>query len=794
MAVELTKVALWIETVEPGKPLGFLDANIRLRRLAARRLFDLMRFARAFPTPPTSPSPATIRRPPKTSRSATAPTKASSRAPLTSPAPRRSNSQLPPLAEAYRAFRQLPEDTVADIDAKRDRFYSAIHDPRLQNLTQAANLYIAAFLTPKTQQQTLDPRTGVIPTTEDVWTAMRAGTVYGPRIGAVHQLASIARSFHWPLEFPDIMNAGGFDIVLGNPPWERIKLQEQEFFAAREPAIAEALNAAARGRLISKLKDAPPNSREGLLHAEFEMVKRTAEAASVFARVPGLDGGRFQLTGRGDVNTYALFAELFSSLTAPNGRAGIIVPTGLITDLGTSLFFSDLIDQKRLVQSLAFDNQRRIFPAIHPDTPFTLFTMGDAKESPRFGTYLLDIADLDDPRRLCKLTPSEIAAFNPNTRNAPLFRSESDAELSALIHSRIPVLLNTSRGAEGNPWDFDYLTKMFDMASSSAFFRESGTFAQKPRGTEIFEDDQIWRPLYEAKMINLYDHRWGQFDAGGKVELLERDAKTRLNLEPQPRYWVTQAKLDERLGRRWNRGWMLGWRDITNATNERTVIVSLYPRVGVGHTIRNIFIDMAPELIACFLANLSSLTVDYSSRQKVGGTHLTVEMIQQLPVLPPTAYTSTDLDFLVPRVLELTYTSHSMTPFARDLGFEGEPYAWDEDRRAILRAELDAWYARAYSLTRNQLRYILDPADIMGPDYPSETFRVLKNSEIRKFGEYRTQRLVLDAWDRMERGELHKPEPYQRPAAGTAPTAVTVSPRSGVTNQPSLQFVEADPE
>ncbi len=89
-----------------------------------------------------------------------------------------------------------------------------------------------------------------------------------------------------------------------------------------------------------------------------------------------------------------------------------------------------------------------------------------------------------------------------------------------------------------------------------------------------------------------------------------------------------------------------------------------------------------------------------------------------------------------------------MTPFARDLGYEGPPFTWNEDRRAVLRAELDAFYARAYGLTHEELRYILDPSDVMGPGYPSETFRVLKENEIRRYGEYRTRRLVLEAWDR----------------------------------------------
>ena len=149
---------------------------------------------------------------------------------------------------------------------------------------------------------------------------------------------------------------------------------------------------------------------------------------------------------------------------------------------------------------------------------------------------------------------------------------------------------------------------------------------------------------------------------------------------------------------------------------------------------------------------------------------------QQFPFFHPSAYSSCDLAFIVPRVLELTYTSHSMVPFARDLGYDGPPFAWDEDRRAHLRAELDALYARAYGLTRDELRYILDPADVKGPDYPSETFRVLKNNEIANYGEYRTARLVLQAWDATETGEV----------TATAPPITVVPPDSA----PALELVD----
>ena len=201
----------------------------------------------------------------------------------------------------------------------------------------------------------------------------------------------------------------------------------------------------------------------------------------------------------------------------------------------------------------------------------------------------------------------------------------------------------------------------------------------------------------------------------------------------------------------------MGWRDITNATNERTVIASLMPLAGVGNKapLLQLPSSISGRHAAAFLGNLSALAFDFVARQKIGGTTLNYFYLKQFPVLPPDRYTEAHLAFIVPRVRELTFTAHDLSGWAQDLGYNGPPFALDPDRRAVLRAELDAYYARLYGLERDELRYILDPADVMGADYPSETFRVLKNGEIRDYGEYRTQRLVLEAWDRLKAGELH---------------------------------------
>ena len=277
-------------------------------------------------------------------------------------------------------------------------------------------------------------------------------------------------------------------------------------------------------------------------------------------------------------------------------------------------------------------------------------------------------------------------------------------------------------------------------------------------------------PLYEAKMIHQFDHRWATYDGTDSRDATEAEKQTP-EFEPTPRYFVPEAEIADRLrAKNWTRFWLMGWRDICRSTDERTVIATAFPRVGCGDTLLLMFPNVpSVSLNACLVANLCSLVQDYAARQKIGGTHLKYNMFKQLPILPPTAYTESDLAFIVPRVLELTYTSNALAPFARDLGYDGKPFAWDEDRRRKLRAELDAHFARAYGLTRDELRYILDPEDSMGPHYPSETFRVLKKNDIARFGEYRTARLVLAAWDAQEGGGPGLPPsaPQALPAAGS---------------------------
>jgi N-6 DNA Methylase len=252
MAVELTKVALWIETVEPGKPLGFLDANIRCGD-SLLGVFDLGVLAQGIPDEAYKPLTGDDK---ETAKYFSARNKAEKKGQGSFdfaggggklPAP-------PPLAPDAKAIRALPEDSAEQIAEKKKRFASGERNPARWAWRTACDLYVAAFLLPKKGGAPANANTVTVPTSAHVWQAISGPSLHGLLVAVGQGAAMEASAFHWPLEFPDVMASGGFDCVLGNPPWERIKLQEQEFFASREPEIANAPNAAARGKLIAKLK------------------------------------------------------------------------------------------------------------------------------------------------------------------------------------------------------------------------------------------------------------------------------------------------------------------------------------------------------------------------------------------------------------------------------------------------------------------------------------------------------------------------------------------------------------
>ncbi|WP_323032131.1 Eco57I restriction-modification methylase domain-containing protein [Brachymonas denitrificans] len=771
MAIELARMALWLEGYEEGRPLGFLDHHLQVGD-ALLGLTDLNVLEQGIAKDAFKPLSGDDKDVCKELAKANA-------AGLKQIAKDLQGKQMllgvdnRSGLEALRAIETLPADTPEQVAAKEQAWRSFLEDAAHSRLAHAADALVGAYLLPKTEDTA-----EAVPTSITLHALLadpqRALSEHAAPIAAARVACEQARVFHWPLAFPQVFAQGGFDCVLGNPPWERIKLQEEEFFATRHRDVAQARNKAERAQRIQWLSEGMlarhlypdlahevhEDEAEKRLYREFVTARRTAEAASVFAHVKGTDGGRYPLTGVGDVNTYALFAETILQIHADSGRAGFIVPTGIATDDSTKAYFGHITQNRRLVSLYDIENREAVFPSVHRSYKFCLLTLGAAEQA-EFVCFATQVSQLADPRRRFTLTPDEFRLINPNTLTCPVFRSERDAELTKKLYRAAPVLMRDAVTAgegkqakvvepEQNPWGISFM-RMLDMSNDSHLFKD-----------ELAADHL---PLYEAKLIHQFDHRWATYTADGNSRDVTLPEKADPDFTVTPRYWVSRAEVEERLCKRdrddnvirqWERDWLMGWRGIARATDERSVIATVMPLAGVGNSCHLVmpFEEISARQVSTLVANISGLVFDFVARQKIGGANFNFYIPKQLPIFSPEGYSEFDFDFIVPRVLALTYTAHDLSGWAQDLGYDGEPFPFDPDRRATLRAELDAYYAKLYGLTRDELRYILDPADVMGADYPSETFRVLKNKELKEFGEYRTQRLVLEAWDKLETGGL----------------------------------------
>lgn len=743
MAVELCRVALWLETLDPGKPLSFLDRNIQCGNSligATPALLD-----KGIPDEAFSPIEgddkaycAEFKKKNKQQRSGQLSLFTYDLQPW---------NRLGNLAASMLSLDSLGDDTLADVRRKQEMYEDLVRSADYEYGQLWADAWCAAFVWKKTKEFPY-------PITEEVFRDIERSPF---RVelwlkDEIKRLRWQYQFFHWHLAFPHIFNlpttdqaaeneqtgwSGGFDVVLGNPPWERVKLQEKEWFAPRRPEIASAPNSAQRRKMIEALaKDDP------VLYATFLDDSREAEGESHFIR----NSSRYPLCGRGDINTYAIFAELTRTILSNIGRVGIIVPSGIATDDTTKFFFQALMESQTLASLYDFENREGLFPGVHRSYKFCLLTLiGPAHPRPaEFVFFAHAVSHLTEPHRHFSLSAEEIALLNPNTRTCPIFRSQRDAELNKSIAMKIPALSYNDGRNSSDEWGFAY-REVLHMSHHAEYFVTTREFLDSALNQRLM-------PLYEAKMIHHFDHRWATYDSNMEdwITLSRSDP----NAVVQPRYWVPPNVVESRIGKEWNYNWNIGWRDITNSTNERTVIFAVLPRTGMGHTLPLALIKS--ELSWLLPTSMSSFIIDYLTRQRLGGTHLTMNFLRQVPVLTPNQHwqhvpwnsTQKVFEFMKPYTLELTYTAWDLQSFAQDCGYDGPPFRWDEVRRFLLRCELDAAYFHLYEIARDDIDYIMD------------TFPIVKRKDEAAHGEFRTKRVILEIYDEMQRA-MESGQAYQ---------------------------------
>ncbi|MFJ8989957.1 Eco57I restriction-modification methylase domain-containing protein [Streptomyces sp. NPDC102279] len=767
MAVELAKVSLWLEALEPGKPLGFLDAHVKHGNGLVGATPKLL--ASGIPTDAFKPIEGD-------EKGIAADLQRRNRAQLGGQDELLFDTAAPVGNTRYAAelgrITAAPADSLTQVRDQESayRIYVGSSD-YLQDL-HAADAWCAAFVWPKQPDAPEAP-------TDQLFRALRGHdrtSVPDATHAEILRLRDAYGFFHWHLEFPEVFSvpksgagvqpktgwAGGFDAVMGNPPWERVKLQEQEFFAERSPEIAKATNAAARKGAIAQLKENPDGQ---LLFKEFEAAKRHSEGESHFLRI----SGRYPLTGRGDINTYAVFSETDRMLTGPRGRTGVIVPTGIATDATTQYFFKELVTSGQLAALYDFENEDKVFPGVHNQMRFCLLALRGTGDRSKPAQMVFKVRQADQiPERRYQLTAEDILRMNPNTGTCPVFSTRRDAEITLGIYHRIPVLIDESR-KDGNPWGVSFMT-MFHMANDSHMFRpdarQDETFEDLLKdgwsleGNVLVRGDERLLPLYEAKMLHHYDHRFSTYE-GATEKQLNKGTLPRLSVEqhqdaaavPMPRYWVPEqdvptGKFDKHgqeiklpgvqsrlCAKNWNRDWIIGFRKICRAADERTAITYAFPKAGLGDS-GNILLPGVGQPAELLYANTVSTILDYVLRQKLGGSNLNFFQFEQLPLLRPQEL-SLHASFIRSRVLELAYTAHDIQAFARDLGDMGTPFRWDLDRRMRIRAELDSLFFHLYGVSPDDASYVLD------------TFNVTRDNDTKVHGTYRTKELILAEYDRM---------------------------------------------
>jgi len=796
MAVELAKTALWLHTFTVGAPLSFLDHHLKIGdSLHGERLPQVQRGLQHL---------GALLLQSEFDRLALAAKNIAQVADLTDVdiAEARLSKQLAQEAAAqvapihavldfWRALRWLVPGWPVDRIGKLPRLFkgSPSPQPSLQKGEGSPNPLRDGLV------KLLEPGQNLV-------TVIGAGRLDGDDAAtrAANELMAKARAlaaretfFHWWTSFPTVFGSGtggGFDAVIGNPPWDRIKLQEVEWFAERSPAIAAQPRAADRKKMIAALQGVRMTQTATHTPPVVDLWAQYAEAserAEANARVLGngkQGSGDFPVLGGGDVNLYSLFVERAQALAAPGGLVALLTPSGIAADKGAAEFFSGLSSTGRLGALFDFENRKVFFPDVHASFKFCTLVFGGPKRrfaQTRCAFYLHSLDELDSqPGRVLTLSADDFARVNPNTGAAPIFRSQRDADITLRLYAQHPVLVrhgveSASMGKQPDVkvWPVKYAT-MFHMTNDSNLFLKADELKKQGFAPAALNR---WRnaagaeavPLYEGKMVQMYDHRAADVVVNAEnlmraaqQEAISQGEKESPSRYPAPQYWVKFSDVAS-LG---DLEYCLGFKDVTAPTNMRTMIAAMAPLAGFGNTLPVLLpADETARanygrIASLLLANLGTFAFDFVARQKVQGQHLNWFVVEQLPVIAPARFNDplpaafaqamraaqlmngqhpqpSVADFVIPQVLALTYTAHDMAPFARDLGYvdsHGQvlpPLVWNEEERRARLAALDALFFYLYGLNAD------DAACIMS------TFPIVREQDEKAFGRYRTRDDVL---------------------------------------------------
>ena len=737
MAVELAKVSLWINSAVENQPLSFLDHRIKQGNSLIGATEELVSSGVSVDAYETSSGRdwhvgndirKRVRQEnkniPDSDKEVQAGLDWSSFS---------SEQEFVDLAEE---IEELGENSIAAVERKAELYDEFEGSVSLNRERLAFDVWTAAFYWP------LDGSASEYPSPNSIEKVRREAPDeladidgdLGDMCARAGELSETHSFFHWELEFPLVYNAGGFDCIIGNPPWEKLNFEPRKFFAVSNPKIANASTASKRDDMIEALQDNDPE-----LYERYQRSFEGAENAMSFMR----DSGRYELTGRGHVNTYALFAEWGTDNLAPTGYSGLIVPTGIATDATTQAYFRKLVEEQRLVSLFDFENRKGIFPAVHRSYKFCLLTQSGKdiiQTEFELAFYLQQVDSLYDDDNKYSLTKTEIEKINPNTKNCPTFESAEDSELVLKIYDGTGAFV-VENSDSGNPWNAS-IHRMFNMADDSNLFHDlEGLLGDDDwsRDSHTYSDgNEKLISLYESKLTYQFNHRYSTFsdasDDNSRLEDPEPLSDTDLDNPDRlvsARYWIPESDYNSKSGRDWH----ISLRGITNATNRRTTIFSVLPKVASGDSLNHITGPSADEALLLISA-FNSFTQDFVARQKVGGVNLSHFITRQLPIPDPDRFHTLRYngapvaDHIQELAIQLTYHAEDLREFAKEAGYDRDPYSYTQPNgraREEVRFELEALMAHVYGIEADDFERLFS------------TFKQIKTEDINEYGHYRTR-------------------------------------------------------
>ncbi|MBI3273379.1 MAG: N-6 DNA methylase [Planctomycetes bacterium] len=734
MAVELCKVSLWMEALEPGKPLSFLDHRIRCGNSLLGATPALV--AAGIPDAAFEPIEGDDKKIASALRHENRDARRG-QGNLFSALEPKSFASARALADTVAALDALPEATISDVHHKEDDFQRMEHTAGVVALHRAADAWCAAFVGAKAPD-----------TPPAITHATFARLVKEPAEAPSAVLAEVARLheaygfFHWHLAFPEVFRVseagaaespddarqgwrGGFDVVLGNPPWDTLSPDAKEFFSNYDPDV-RFRDSAGQRRIIDRLLEQCEIAERWRLHC-----RRLYSQVHFFK-----DSGRFRLfapgnLGKGDFNVYRMFVETALQIARSGGRVSQIVPEGLYNGANCMAIRKELFESCRLDRLLGFENANETwFPGVDTRAKFCIYSAAKSGTTTSFRTAFnirseAALAAAAAAGGGLDLPVAMIPEFSPDALAIMEFSDQRDIDIASKMYSRWPKFGDETAGPPRRLY-----MREIDMGNDRDLFDEA------PGGL----------PLYEGRMVDQFDHRAKGYRSGrGRAAVWEELPFGSAGKSIQPQWRIPVARVPEKTRERVQQ-FRVGFCDVGSPTNERTLVAALISQEALcGHSVPTITFGAAEDWAYClWLAVANSYAMDFLVRQKVS-LHMTYIVLDSLP-FPRLPASDPRVARIVRLALQLSCTGPEMAPFWNAMAQAGwvehvpvagpSPGIVEEAARLEARAELDAIVARdLFGLSRAQLAYILG------------TFPIVERRDRERYGSFRSRDLILEFFD-----------------------------------------------